>query len=90
MFRTENKAPVELPTHDITDQDGIYETIIDIKEDETFSKINSPSTTDVANSQSKVEGFTLSQCPAYLPVNIPSAARGKEDVRMKRMVFMKQ
>ena len=77
----ENMTPVELPTRHITDQDGIYETIIiDEKGEETFSEINSPSTTDITNSQSKVEGFTLNQCPAYVPVNIPSAARGEEDV----------
>ena len=81
-FRTRNKELVELRTHNIADQSDIYEIIDkeqDEKRDETFSKTKSPSTTDTTNSQSKVEGLALSQCPAYVPVNSPSATRDVED-----------
>ena len=79
-----NKELVELRTYNIADQSDIYE-IIDKEQDErrdkTFSEIKSPSTTDTTNSQSKVEGLTLSQCPAYVPVNSPSVTRGEEDLK---------
>ena len=81
-FRTRNKELVELRTHNIADQSDMYE-VIDKEQgkrrDETFSEIKSPPTTDTTNSQSQVEGLTLSQCPAYVPVNSPSTARGEED-----------
>ena len=73
MFLIRNKELVELRTHNIADQSDIYEIIDkeqDERRDETFSE----------NCQSKVEGLTLSQCPAYVPVNSPSAVRGEEDV----------
>ena len=35
-------------------------------------------------SQSKVEGLALSQCPACVPFNSPSTARGEEDVEDKK------
>ena len=88
-FRTRNKELVELRTHSIADQSGIYEIIDkeqDERRDETFSEIKSPSTTDTTNSQTNVEGLTLSQCPAYVPVNSPSAARGEEDVEDNKNV----
>ena len=75
LFRTRS--------HNIADQSDIYEVIDkeqDERRDETFSKI---STTDTTNSQSKL---TLSQCPAYVPVNSPSATRGEEDVEDKKNV----
>ena len=87
IFRTRNKELVELRTHNIADQSDIYE-IIDKEQDErrdkTFSEMKSPSTTDTTNSQSKVEGLAMSQCPAYVPVNSPSAARSEEDVEDKK------
>ena len=70
-FRTRNKELVELRSYNITDQSGIYEIVRNKqygRREETFSEIKSPSTTYTANSQSKVEGFTLNQCPAYAPV----------------------
>ena len=81
-----NKELIELRTHNIADQSVIYEIIDkeqDERRDETFSEIKSPPTTDTTNNQSKVEGLTLSQCPAYVPVNSSSAARGEEDVANK-------
>ena len=76
-FRTKNKELVELRTRNIA--------IIDKKQDESRDEIlKSLSTTDITNSQSKVEGFILSQCPAYMPVNSSSAARGEEDVEDKK------
>ena len=93
IFRTKNKELVELRTHNIADQSVIYEIIDkepDERRDETFNEIKSSSTTDTTNSQSKVEGLTLSQCPAYVPVNSPSAARGEKDVEDKRNGVTKQ
>ena len=88
-FRTRNKELVELRTHNIADQSDMYE-MIDKEQgkgrDETFSEIKYPSTTDTTSSQSKVEGLTLSQCPAYVPVTSPSAARDVEDVKDKKNV----
>ena len=88
-FRTRNKELIELRTHNIADQSDIYEIIDkeqDERRDETFSEIKSPSTTDTTNSPSKVKELTLSQCPAYVPVNSPSAARDEEDVEDKKNV----
>ena len=79
-----NKELVELRTYNIADQSDIYEIIDkeqDERRDETFSEIKSLSTTDTTNSQSKVEGLTLIQCPAYVPVNSPSATRDEEDLK---------
>ena len=93
ILGSRNKELVELRTHNIADQSGIYEIIDkeqDERRDETFSEIKSPSTTDTTNSQSKVEGLALSQCPAYVPVNSPSAARDEEDAWRIKKVFMKQ
>ena len=87
FFRTGNKELVELRTGNIadTDQSDIYEEIEqDERRDEVFSEIKSPSTTDTANNQDTVEGLALTQCPAYVPVNSPSAARGGEDVEDKK------
>ena len=78
---------MELQTYNIADQGDIYEMIDkeqDERRDETFCELKSPLTTDTTNSQSKVEGLALSQCPAYVPVNSPSAARGEEDVEDKK------
>ena len=78
---------MELRTHNIADQSGIYEIIDkeqDERRDETFSEIKSPSTTDTTNSQSKVEELALSQCPAYMPVNSPSATGCEEEVEDKK------
>ena len=88
-FRTRNKKLVELRTCNIADQSDIYEVIDkqqDERRDETFSEIKSPSSTHTTNSQSKVEGLALSQCPAYVPVNSPLTARGEEDVEDKTNV----
>ena len=79
LFRTK-KASVELHTYDSIDRSGK-------KRDEAFSEIKSPPTTDTAKGQSKVKGFTLSQCPAYMMVNSPSSARGKEDMENKDRVY---
>ena len=81
LIRTRNTELVEHQTCNIADQSGIYETIQDERRDKTFSEIKSPSTTDVTYSQSKVQGFTLSPCPAYLPVKSQLAARGVKDVK---------
>ena len=79
LIRTRNTELVELQTCNIADQSDIYETIQDKRRDKTFSEIKSSSITDITNSQSKVEGFSLSQCPAYLPVKSLLAVRGVED-----------
>ena len=76
LIRTKNKELVELRTYNIADQSDIYEIIDneqDESKDESFSEIKFPSTTDKANTQGKVEGLSLSPCPAYLPVDSPSA-----------------
>ena len=64
------------------DQSHIYEVIDkehDKWGDETFSGMKSSSIAYTTNTQDNVEGFALSQCPAYVPVNLPSA-RGEKDV----------
>ena len=75
IFRTTNKDLVELQTYNIADQSDIYETIRDERRDKAFSEIKSQSTTVITNSQSKVEGLTLSQSPAYVLVNSQSSCR---------------
>ena len=89
LFRTRNKELVELRTYNIADQSDIYE-IMDKehgeRRDKTFSEMKSPSTTDTTNRQSKVEGLALTQCPAYEPVNLPSAAGNEENVDDKKNV----
>ena len=68
FFRTTNKELVELRTHNIADQNDIYEIIDDEQGERRDKAIKSPYTTDTTNCQSKVEGLTLTQCPAYAPV----------------------
>ena len=67
-FRTRNTELVDLQTHNIDDQSGIYEVIDKEWREEAFSEIKSPSNTYAVISQSKVEGLTMTQCPAYAPV----------------------
>ena len=65
------------------DQSDIYEVIdeeYNKLRDETFSGIKTPPIAYPTNTQDNVEGFALSQCRAYVPVNLPSAARGEKDV----------
>ena len=60
---------IELHTYDTVHQSGAYEAINNTKKaDGIYSEITSPSTTGTTNSQSKVEEFALSQCPAYVPL----------------------
>ena len=72
---------VELHTYDTVHQSGAYEEIDNTKKaDGIYSEIMSPSTTDTANSQSKVEEFALSQCLAYVPLPHHQQSGCKESV----------
>ena len=87
LFRNKNKELVELQTHNIADQSDIYENKKQNERGvETCSEIKSQSTTDETNSQSKTEGLAPSQCPAYVRVGSPSAARSEEDMEDRKNV----